>query len=284
MLLPPMEFDPLFLGGEGRSGTTLLRVMVDAHPAISCGPETHFLVDERLHAYHKHFRDTWWRRAEGYGYSQDDMDTMVRDFVRTWFETYMHRRGKRRWADKTPQSIHALEGIWRLFPTARFVHVIRDGRDVACSIIPQNWGPNNVTDAAKRWVECIWKGVVHRKDEQRYTEVRYEALATDPEPILRRLTEWIGEEFDSAMLEYHRREHDNPDRDRVERRAGRTPALHLVDRPLAPRPLRPRRAQVREDRRRDAGVPGVRTLVARPLIFHERVHGKSRANSATGCA
>ena len=71
MLLPPMDFDPVFLGGEGRSGTTLLRVMLDAHPSIACGPESQFLADPRFREFHKHFRDTWWRRGEGFGYAKE---------------------------------------------------------------------------------------------------------------------------------------------------------------------------------------------------------------------
>lgn len=210
MLLEPMDFDPIFIGGEGRSGTTLMRVMLDAHSAISCGPETHFLVDERLRAYHLHFRRTWWRRAEGYGYTLDDMDDLVRDFVRGWFETYMRRQGKRRWADKTPQTIHVLPYVWELFPDAKFVHMIRDGRDVACSIIPQKWGPNNVKDAATRWVECIEKGVVHRGDTERYTEVRYEELVADQEGQAKRVLAWVGEEWEPEVLEYWKHDHDNP--------------------------------------------------------------------------
>jgi sulfotransferase family protein len=201
MLLPPMDFDPIFLGGEGRSGTTLLRVMLDAHSAISCGPETHFLVDEKLRRYHHHFRGTWWKRAAGYGYTTSDMDDMVRDFVRSWFETYMRRRGKRRWADKTPQTIHVLPYMWELFPTAKFVHLIRDGRDVACSIIPQKWGPNNVKDAAARWRLCVELGVKHRGDP-RYMEVRYEDLVHEPERELRRVLDFVGEPFEPQCLEY----------------------------------------------------------------------------------
>jgi len=210
MLLPPMDFDPLFLGGECRSGTTLLRVMFDAHSAIACGPETHFLVDDKLRRYHHHFRGKWWKRAKGYGYTTEDMDDLVRDFVRGWFETYMLRRGKRRWADKTPQTIQVLPYVWELFPTAKFVHLIRDGRDVTCSILPQNWGPNTVKDAARRWVECIEKGVAHRGDTERYMEVRYEDLATEPEREVRRVLDFIGEEFEPQMLEYHRQDHDMP--------------------------------------------------------------------------
>lgn len=207
MLLPPMEFDPIFLGGEGRSGTTLLRVMLDAHSAIACGPETHFLVDGELRRFHHHFRGTWWKRAAGYGYSLADMDDMVRDFVRSWFETSMRRRGKRRWADKTPQTIHALDYVWELFPTAKFVHVIRDGRDVACSIIPQRWGPDNVKDAARRWRLCIETGVKHRGDP-RYAEVRYEDLVREPERELRRVLEFVGEPFEPQCLEYWKAAHD----------------------------------------------------------------------------
>ena len=210
MLLPPLEYDPLFLGGECRSGTTLLRVMLDAHSAIACGPETHFLVDEKFRRFHHHFRGKWWKRAAGYDYSLDDMDDLVRDFVRGWFETYMKRRGKRRWADKTPQTINILPYLWELFPSAKFVHVIRDGRDVACSIIPQTWGPSTVKDAARRWVQCIENGVQHRGDAERYVEVRYEHLATEPEREIRRVLEFIGEEFEPQVLNYHEQKYDMP--------------------------------------------------------------------------
>ena len=212
MLLPPMEFDPVFLGGEGRSGTTLLRVMLDAHPSIACGPESHFLVDQHFRDFHKYFRDTLWRRGEGFGYEKSDLDDLFRDFARGWFETYMKKRGKRRWADKTPQTIHCLPYLWELFPTARFVHLIRDGRDVACSIIPQNWGPSTVEEAAERWVDCVWKGVIHRADTERYSEVRYEDLVRDPEAHVRRVLAWIGEEWDACVLDYHRDVADNPEK------------------------------------------------------------------------
>ena len=203
-----MERDPIFVGGEGRSGTTLLRVMLDAHPAIACGPESHFLVDPEFEKFHRHFRGTWWKRAEGYGYAAPDVDDLFRDFARNWFETYMRRQGKRRWADKTPQTIRILPYLWELFPTAKFVHMIRDGRDVCASIVPQRWGPGNVKDAARRWVECIGNGVRHRGDAARYLEIRYEDLVLHSERELRRLCAWIGEEFDPAMLAYHEKEHD----------------------------------------------------------------------------
>lgn len=224
MLLPPMDRPPVFVGGEGRSGTTLLRVMLDAHPAISCGPESHFLTDPAFQEFHRHFKRTWHRRAESYGYGASDVDDLFRDFARNWFETYMRRQGKTRWADKTPQTIRVLPYLWELFPEARFVHMIRDGRDVACSIIPQRWGPNNVKDAAKRWVSCIENGVRHRADTARYLEVRYEHLVEHSERELRRICAFIGEAFDPAMLTYHETDHDLSPRTES--------SAHQVEKPL----------------------------------------------------
>lgn len=206
-----LTFDPIFIGGEGRSGTTLLRVMLDSHSAIACGPETHFLVDPAFQEFHRHFQEKWSRRAAGYGYGERDIDVLFGEFARTWFETYMRRRGKRRWADKTPQNIHVMAYLWRLFPTARFIHMIRDGRDVACSIMAQTWGPNSVTAAAKRWVDCIGKGRVHHGDKSRYLELRYENLVRNPERELRRVMTFVGEQWEPGMLEYWRGEHDLAD-------------------------------------------------------------------------
>jgi hypothetical protein len=138
------------------------------------------------------------------------MDDLVRDFARGWFETYMRRQGKRRWADKTPQTIQILPYLWELFPGAKFVHMIRDGRDVACSIIPQKWGPNTVKAAATRWVQCIEKGVLHRGQDARYLEVRYEDLATEAEREVKRVLAFVDEEFEPGVLEYHRKDHDTP--------------------------------------------------------------------------
>lgn len=237
-----LDFDPIFIGGEGRSGTTLLRVMLDSHSAISCGPESHFLVDPRLREFHEHFLAKWPKRAAGYGYGEVDMDAFVRGFVRNWFETYMRRRGKRRWADKTPQNIHALDYIWRLFPSAKFIHMIRDGRDVACSILPLRWGPGSVRTAAGRWVDCIEKGVRHREDRERYLEVRYEDLVRHPERETRRVTAFVGEEWEPCMLEYWRFQHDLPELTEESARQVSHP-IHLESigrwrRELSPRQLR----------------------------------------------
>jgi hypothetical protein len=207
MLLPPLDTDPIFIGGEPRSGTTLMRVLLDSHPAIACGPESQFFADPKFWEYREHVTSKWARRAEGFGYGASDLDDLFRDFVRGWFETYMKRQGKRRWADKTPQTLWVLPQVWSLFPKARFVHMIRDGRDVACSVIEQSWGPDNVKDAAERWVRSIECGLRWRGDP-RYMEVRYEDLVADTEGQVRRVLDFVGEPFTPEVLEYYRKKHD----------------------------------------------------------------------------
>ena len=207
MLLPPLASDPILIGGEPRSGTTLLRVILDSHSAIACGPESHFFVDPKFQEFHEYFRNRWTRRAADFDYTPNDLDDLFRDFVRGFFETYAKRRGKRRWADKTPQSIWSLSYVWTLFPTARFVHMIRDGRDVACSVLAQNFGPKDVEEAARRWVKSIECGVSRRGDP-RYAEVRYEDLVLHTEREVRRVLAFVGEPFEPAVLEHHKRAHD----------------------------------------------------------------------------
>ncbi|MCE9634685.1 MAG: sulfotransferase [Planctomycetes bacterium] len=207
MLLPPLVCDPIFIGGEGRSGTTLMRVILDSHSGIACGPESHFLADPKFQEFHRHLRTTWTRRAEGFGYAPSDLDDLFRDFARGWFETYMNRQGKRRWADKTPQTIRMLPYLWELFPTARFIHMIRDGRDVFASFLGKEFGPKDVEDAAKRWVAAIAAGTPWRGDP-RYTEVRYEELVLETEPVCRRVFKFLGEPWEPQVLEYHRKDHD----------------------------------------------------------------------------
>lgn len=209
----PQAPDPIFVGGEPRSGTTLLRVILDSHPAIACGPESQFLADPRFEEFHRYFRDRWASRAEGFGYAKDDLDDLFRGFVTTFFERYAAKRGKRRWADKTPQTIWILPYLWKLFPTARFVHMVRDGRDVACSVLEQDWGPKDVEEAAARWVKSIECGKAWRGDP-RYLEVRYEDLVAHTEREVRRVLAHVGEPFVPQVLEYWRQPHDWQERNR----------------------------------------------------------------------
>ncbi len=97
-----------------------------------------------------------------------------------------------------------------MFPEARFVHVIRDGRDVALSYRSVAWGPTTVEDGALRWRRNVRRGLIdgRRLGPDRYHEVRYERLVTEPEAVLRDLCEFIDLPWDDAVLRHHERAAD----------------------------------------------------------------------------
>ncbi len=210
----------VFIVGMNRSGTTLLRMMLDAHPELTIPPETHFVPDlikaarepgatpEDALAAMKSARE-W----GDFGFSDEEMLGRLRALpevepgpaVRTFYEAYMEQQGKPRWGEKTPTYVQKMRLIGRALPEARFVHVIRDGRDVALSVLDRTVRDLTVADIGRRWQKKITKA---REDSPRlkhYTEVRYEDLILDTEPVLRRVCEFIELPWDDAMLEYHER-------------------------------------------------------------------------------
>jgi sulfotransferase family protein len=123
---------------------------------------------------------------------------------------YAERVGKGRWGDKTPDYVKRMYTIGRHLPEARFVHLIRDGRDVALS---QNTRlarsgikePVPYEVAAQRWVRQIARARRDAERVERYLEVKYEDLVVDTEPVLRGICDFIELEFDPVMLDYHER-------------------------------------------------------------------------------
>jgi hypothetical protein len=179
-----------------------MRLILDAHPHISCGPETHFLGD--LHR----LADTHWAHAQRFGVDRGSWDRLVREFFESFHLDYMHRRGRQRWADKTPGYALHLDYIDRLFPDARYVHVIRDGRDVVASY-RYRWGYRAALRAAGQWVDHVQAARRFGRGPgiDRYHEIRYERLVRDPEQVLRALLEFLDEPWDAGVLSF---EDSNP--------------------------------------------------------------------------
>lgn len=132
------------------------------------------------------------------------------DAARAIYRHYARTQGKSRYGDKTPIYVLHVAFLADLFPEAKVIHIIRDGRDVALSYLDARWGPETVGEAAWYWKRAVRKG---RRDGQligsdQYMEVRYEHLIADPERITRDVCSFVGLGFEDSMLHYF----EEPDR------------------------------------------------------------------------
>jgi hypothetical protein len=197
-------------------------MMLDAHPQLTIPPETHFVpdlikaardeagVDGMLAAMTEN--RTWGDFGIDVADMRERLEAVPRGdgaaAVRAFFRTYAERQGKPRWGDKTPAYMLSVGRIGRTLPESRFVHLIRDGRDVALSQRARaiNEQPPPAEQAA-RWVKRIRKSreQAGALKGPRYVEARYEDLVRDPETTLRRVCEFIELPWDDAMLSYHER-------------------------------------------------------------------------------
>src|SRR6266542_1835989 len=146
--MPSSRRAPIFVVGCQRSGTTLLRLILDAHPNISCGPETRFLTDLA------HVTTGSWKRLAQYGFPKQYWHEHIAGMFDAIKSDYARRAGKSRWADKTPRYALTLPFIDRLFPTCQVVHVIRDGRDVVASHRVR-WGYLAALKAVRKWPHYV---------------------------------------------------------------------------------------------------------------------------------
>ena len=194
---------PIFIVGCQRSGTTLLRLMLDSHPNISCGPETRFLQD-----FAKLTSESW-DRLSLYGFPKSYWLDKSAEFFDSFQTEYAKSRGKTRWADKTPRYALSLGYINELFPASQIVHVIRDGRDVVASH-RDRWGYWSAVKAVEKWPRYIRaaRRVGERMPGDRYAEVRYEELVLDTETALRALLGFLREPWDDAVLHHDQVPHD----------------------------------------------------------------------------
>jgi hypothetical protein len=117
---------------------------------------------------------------------------------------FAKREEKRLYGDKTPGYVVQIRDLARMFPEARFVHLIRDGRNVALSYLERPWGPSTVGEAALYWRSRVSRGRTAGEalGSGRYLEARYETLVTDPETEVRRICSFLDLDFAPEMLEY----------------------------------------------------------------------------------
>ncbi|MEV0581668.1 sulfotransferase [Nonomuraea sp. NPDC050310] len=217
---------PVFVIGCARSGTTMLQLMLHAHPRLAVPPETRFV--EQVYYRRREFGDmrdlrnrhnlAEWIATERSTKFRDlglSQEAFVRQAARgggslgsvlgTVFQMYAERFGKPRWGDKRPSYVRKTEVLRRLFPDAQFIHLIRDGRDCVSSLKEMPWYSLDSYHAVATWAEAMDAGRKLRRTlpEDSYYELRYEDLTDDPARELKRLCLFLGEDFDAAMCEPH---------------------------------------------------------------------------------
>jgi hypothetical protein len=211
---------PIFVVGCPRSGTTMLQLMLHAHPRIAIPPETRFL----LTAYTKRakFGDlsdpaarrklaTWIVESSQFEDLGLDPATTVEAIVAapptlgsafgTVFKLYAERFGKPRWGDKRPLYLRNLPTILRLFPDAQIINIMRDGRDCVSSLKETPWKPAEFDTMIDYWTQSADASLLaaRRYPKDVYHVVRYEDLVADPEPHLRKICEFLDEEYAPGM-------------------------------------------------------------------------------------
>jgi hypothetical protein len=215
---------PLILLGVSRSGTTLLRVVLDRSPGLAIPDESFFvpLLARRngrtIDA--ERFLDDVSRipTIRDWGLTPADLSRRVRSGMRIGaaiaaiFEAYADAAGKPRWGDKTPMYMRHLALLEELFPQAQYVHLIRDGRDAALSFLEMPEGTFTRTWAHPRTpaqFACLWRKEVgdaralgRHVGPTRYLEVRYEELVADAESVVREICAFAAVAFEPAMLDY----------------------------------------------------------------------------------
>ena len=253
----PPGFPVPFIVGAPRSGTTLLRLMLDAHPEVAIPSETHFITEVakavkrrrrspeelvQMLVVHKRWGDFHLDPDELLARFRELRPLNVADAMRAFYRLYCDKQGKSRWGDKTPGYVRDMRLIQRLLPEARFIHIVRDGRDVALSVIPMSWGPDDVTRAAEVWKERIEGARAQAPRLRHYIEVHYEDVVLDTENVLRRVCDYIELGFDPVMLDYHERAGERlreKERDLPRRRKPPQPAAaRMASHALAKQPPR----------------------------------------------
>lgn len=230
---------PVFVIGNPRSGTSLLRLMLTCHPDLVVPPECGFIL--WLHPKHgewtgqqsgdpvaaAHFVDDLLacRKFDTWNLESDTLNAAItRDLPADYASlcacvvyTYAAAQGRspRFWGDKNNFHIAHIGDLHRIYPSARFLHITRDGRDVACSyrsVMSQGsesrYAPRlntSAEDIAREWtsnIEAAESALATLPSEQRMT-MSYEALTSEPGPTLQRICSWLGIPFDTRMLDFH---------------------------------------------------------------------------------
>lgn len=213
---------PIFVVGCPRSGTTMLQLMLHAHPRIAIPPENRFLLNayaeratfgDLADAANRRRLGVWLTRSKTFRDMGLDTREVIEEIMHgpptlgsamgILFRAYANRFGKPRWGDKRPSYLNNLGTVLSLFPDAQIINIVRDGRDCIASLRETPWHKKEICHSISQWARAMDNTFRARAQlpADSYYEVRYEHLVNEPERELRWMCGFLQEEYHPAMRE-----------------------------------------------------------------------------------
>ncbi|HIK32026.1 MAG TPA: sulfotransferase [Oscillatoriales cyanobacterium M59_W2019_021] len=196
---------PCFICASGRSGSTHLRLMLDCHPQIACSEEIDFMTHLISNTGEFPQLDRYYQWLETNRIFQGrnlriDRTLSYPELVNSFLEQKRDRK-----PILCAVSHFHFDRLLQLWPQARFIHMVRDGRDVAYSCIREKGWSGNPWLATERWMEAerLWDKIRDRIPNERKLEITYEELVCQPVQTLDRICQFLGVSYHPAMMTYH---------------------------------------------------------------------------------
>ncbi|MCA9498456.1 MAG: sulfotransferase [Saprospiraceae bacterium] len=244
---------PFFIVGSGRSGTTLLRMILSRHSRIAIPPETWFYLElvkflplqrplkrseisQALDVMTSHYRWPDMKMAKETLRERAGQlrSPGLRDLVEIVYQEHLHREGKERWGDKTPPYVRIVPELRILYPDSKFIHLIRDGRDVTKSFFDLKWVGRWLYSNTMEWKEVTDLAQEYAKGPLRecICTVRYEDLVLQTERTVQDICNFLDESFEPQMLEWEQTVVEAvPEREaRIHKKLFRKPSIKDVNR------------------------------------------------------
>jgi hypothetical protein len=207
----PTSFQPLFIIGSPRSGTTMLQVLLGEHPQVATTVELTLFpryIGPWLQTWDEEKRNSTegrWNQGLPFVFSREELKAHLRGFLESVYaKLQAQKSGATHVLDKYPANSMVTPLIRDFLPDARFIHVIRDGRDVACSMVAAarkiGFGTSTIRESAVAWKRHLLAAREAQSSGDRYMEIRYEALVKEGVASYRQVLDFCGLPYEEGWL------------------------------------------------------------------------------------